>query len=149
MKYRSIAVFRLSCCCDRCGRLLPQSLTAYGQALRLEPDARTYYNRHKVFLQLSKLNDALADLSKSIALDSTFVMVRAVCSMLVWRGRVCVRATAASALCGSLQAYLQRGGLRLMHGYCADAVEDFTTVMRCVVGVVMVAAVMIGAAVMA
>jgi tetratricopeptide (TPR) repeat protein len=53
-----------------------QSLAAYNQAIRLEPDARSYYNRHKVYLRLSKLNDALSDLTHAIALDNTFVMVR-------------------------------------------------------------------------
>ncbi len=53
-----------------------QSLTAYSQAIRLEPDARTYYNRHKVFLRLSRLNDAISDLSNAIKQDDKFVMVR-------------------------------------------------------------------------
>jgi len=78
-----------------------EAVSAFSQALRVAPDARTYYDRHKAYLKLRRLTDAAGDLDKAIATDSKFIM-----------------------------AYLQRGNLKLMNGECEAAYRDYEEVLR-------------------
>lgn len=78
-----------------------QAVKLFTEAISVAPLPKTYYARHKAFLKLRKVPNAIADLDKAIAADAKFAM-----------------------------AYLQRANLLLLIGKCGESVSDYETVLR-------------------
>ena len=78
-----------------------QAIRQYSEALFIEKSSKIYYKRYKAHLSLQDFENALADLDSALELDPSYTA-----------------------------ALLQRGNLRMLTGRCAQAAEDYQTVLQ-------------------